>query len=301
MFGYIKPEKNMLLENDLRLYKCLYCGLCSELGRLPPARLTLSYEAVFLFAVLSEVNKEHTNFEKIRCPVNVFSEKYILSESRARQYSSDINIILAYFKLSDDIRDEHSIKAKCAAAALKKSFDTVCKRNADLCVYIKETLDNLLFLENKKSGDTDILSDLFAKILGKIFSPDFIKNQSAKRVLYSFGYNIGKWLYIIDAIDDIPDDYTKKQFNPYFTKYQIQTDENIHDYKTRVYLLEENILTFILNNIYAVFDLLEITEFEGIIKNIIYTVLPSVQYSLKETENDKKILQYIGRIGKRKR
>ena len=43
-------------------------------------------------------------------------------------------------------------------------------------------------------------------------------DEIQKRVLYEFGYHIGRWIYLVDAADDIEKDIKSNGFNPFVNK-----------------------------------------------------------------------------------
>ena len=68
MFGYIKTYPPELKVREQESYRALYCGLCREMGRCDGqcARLTLSYDFVFLTLVRLSVTGEAPTFRPRR-------------------------------------------------------------------------------------------------------------------------------------------------------------------------------------------------------------------------------------------
>ena len=87
------------------------------------------------------------------------------------------------------------------------------KRYPSVYESIKKCLDNLSCLEKEKCSEIDETADCFAKILEILFTPDFIENENTKRTLSWLGYNIGRWIYIIDAYNDLEKDIKKNNYN----------------------------------------------------------------------------------------
>ncbi len=58
----------------------------------------------------------------------------------------------------------------------------------------------------------DELSDPFASLTAFIISY-YYKNENFFNDLYNLGYNLGRWIYIIDAFDDLKEDMEKHKFN----------------------------------------------------------------------------------------
>ncbi|MGL5245100.1 MAG: DUF5685 family protein, partial [Sarcina sp.] len=148
-----------------------------------------------------------------------FKKKAISYENKALDYAASINIILFYYKLLDDVLDERSIKGKLGALILSPSKKKFSKEFDELAIKIKFHLNNLNNLEKeKKFSSIDEISHPFAELTGLIFKsyPEKLKDESTKKreLLYWLGYNLGRWIYLIDAFDDLEKDIECSKFNP---------------------------------------------------------------------------------------
>ena len=116
-----------------------------------------------------------------------------------------------------------------------------------------------------------------------MFTPDFIKDEKAKRTLSWLGYNIGRWIYIIDAYNDLEKDIKKNNYNTFRYKYDGKTFEEIKP------LLKEKLkmsLTFTLENASSAYDLLKVYKNKEILDNIIYHALITKPNSIFGDENE---------------
>jgi hypothetical protein len=76
---------------------------------------------------------------------------------------------------------------------------------------VEKKLDGLSAMEASTSGRTfDEISHPFADLTGYILSEYSDENREE---LYWLGYNLGKWIYVIDAYDDLEKDMIGKKFN----------------------------------------------------------------------------------------
>ena len=137
-------------------------------------------------------------------------------------------------------------------------------------------------LEKEKCSDSDMVADCFAKICEVIFTPDFIKDAGTRTALAWLGYNMGRWIYLIDAFDDLEKDLGKA-YNPF--------SDRIKNPKTDFLKLAgelEVTLTYTLANISAAYDMLDIKRNDNILKNILYPGLFGMQnkvLKLQEVNN----------------
>ena len=212
MFGYVNICKDELKIKDYNLFRAHYCGLCKAIGKRGSnaARLGLSYDMTFLAVVLSAADKDELCICRKACMAHMAHKHNEVHDSRAVNYAADMSVILAYLKLYDDWQDDRSIKALFGMALYYTAVRRVKKRYGRIYDDILQLLKKLSRLENNRCDDIDITADCFANILKILFAPDFIEDEDTLRILEWLGYNIGRWIYIIDAYNDIDKDIKKK-------------------------------------------------------------------------------------------
>lgn len=141
-------------------------------------------------------------------------------------------------------------------------------------------------LEKANSSSIDEVADCFGKMLEILFTPKFIENQ--KRELAWLGYNIGRWIYIIDAYADIKKDFKSGSYNPFLT--DVKTEEELLKKEKDLKEQLSSTLTFTLENAASAYELLEIFKNDEIIRNILYLGLKIKQEQIlsggKETKNE---------------
>ena len=124
-------------------------------------------------------------------------------------------------------------------------------------------LNELSTLENSKSfSSLDEICDPFSKLVGTVFKnyPYELTDDSdtLRDTLYTLGYSIGKWIYLIDALDDLKKDLEDKKFNPInflYNKDNMIYEEFIESIKPRIeftilncgYSIKDNLMTLNLN------------------------------------------------------
>jgi len=221
LFGYITPLKAELKVKDFKRFKCYYCGLCCEIkkqfGNIP--RLSLNYDMTFLALLLDGLNPEEVKVDSHICILHPGEKKTIVIDNKPLSYASAINIALFYYKLIDDINDDKNLKSKLSAAILSPYRKKFSKTILKIDEYIKKCLLKLNILEKSQNFTSiDEICDPFSELVGIVLKnyPFKLSNDCEKlrHTLYTLGYSIGKWIYIIDALDDLKEDMEKKKFNP---------------------------------------------------------------------------------------
>lgn len=215
MFGYVTPCKMEMKIKDFELFRAYYCGLCKSIkkqyGNLP--RLVLNYDMTFLAILIDALNNDKINAENHRCIANKFKKKSYVVSSPALEYAAFMNVALVYFKYVDDKNDDKSFKGTTFSLLLKRYFKKFPPNLQDKLSIIEDNLTLLSGME--KSNNTFSIDEIchpFAKLTGEVLSS--FKDEDNKEPLYWLGYNLGKWIYLIDAMDDLEKDITKKKFNP---------------------------------------------------------------------------------------
>ncbi|MFD3155817.1 DUF5685 family protein [Haloimpatiens sp. FM7330] len=216
MFGYVKPCIMELKVKDYEKFKAYYCGLCKSIknnfGEIP--RLSLNYDMTFLGILIDSLNENKRNFKKEFCIIHPVKKRLILQDNSALKYAAFCNIILSYYKLVDDFNDDKNIFSKYLSSILKKYFKRIPENLKCKETFIQDKLKELYYIENNPHNKTlDEFCHPFSDLTGFIIS-EYFEEVSFKDDLYWLGYNLGKWIYLIDAFDDLENDMCKNKFNP---------------------------------------------------------------------------------------
>ena len=204
MFGFIVPHSDSLSKIDKELFRSFYCSLCRKIGeRSNPARIFLSYDLTFLAILTSALDEDETPFGKEkRCPLHPLRPTPDIN-SKHISYAADISVMLIKEKIKDDIKDENKWSQRFMDILVKDKIQNDEARNV-----IKTELSNLGITEKENILNPDISGDSFAKLVGKIFEMSPI-NEKHKKAIYWLGYNLGRWVYLLDAISDLKEDIKK--------------------------------------------------------------------------------------------
>lgn len=280
MFGYVTIGKNQLTEQEYKIFSAYYCGVCKATGKYASqlSRLGLSYDITFLALVLSSLGSR-SSLKDSRCMLHPFSKRSCV-ESTAVEYAACAGVLLSYLKLKDDLCDDKSIKAligtllfysgnKKAKSKLQREYNE-----------IKKQLDILSDYEKQGSSSIDDTSEAFARILSALFVPDFIKDEKDRRKLSWFGYNLGRWIYVIDAVNDFNDDKKSGAYNPFiqmgYTDFHTLAKET------------ELSLTLTLEGISSAFELIDFKQNRDLIGKIVYISLKEKQRLILDGQGKEK-------------
>ena len=260
MFGYVKINKMDLTFREYESYKGYYCGLCKYLkenhGEI--SRLGLNYDITFLIVVLTGIYKPKTNIFEERCIVSPFKKKKKLI-NEITEYAASMNILLSYYKLEDNLIDDKGIKDIFAYNIYKSKYNLANKKYPEKSKVIREQMSLLNKLEKEKNYNIDKVSNTFGELMGEIFS---YKKDENEEYLRKIGFNIGKYIYILDAYEDLEEDYKKGRYNP-FIEY-INNKDELKKRVDRLISISLGLLSSSINN-------LNLRVNRGIIDNIVYS------------------------------
>ena len=266
MFGYIRPLECELRVREQQEYRGVYCGLCKSIGRrfgqIP--RLTLSYDCAFLALTLSALTG-HAKFTPGNCGPRVYRGKRPIAEtSPVLDYAADVNVLLAWYKAADDAADEKSAKGKTAQLALKRAYRKAAKANQKLDREIRESMEALHRLEAEKLSSIDEPSNAFGALLSSVMLNAPMLPERERTAAHWMFYNLGKWVYLIDAWDDREKDGENESYNPILLT-QMQQEQ------------VKFVLNITLNEAKKAYDLLTQQAPSGLLDNIMTLGLEHAQ------------------------
>lgn len=263
MLGYIRAYKPEMKFKDFDLYKGVYCSLCKEIGKRYGliARLTLSYDFTFFAMMRMAVRNCCVNFSKSHCSFN--PAKKCLDCGRENidlQYTADVAMLTMYFKLTDNIEDSKFFKRLLCIIIMPYAKHIFKKASAHLPeqAEIMAQLMNKQAEIEKRGAEIDESADPSSRMLSELitYNIECDNNQALSR----FGYYIGRWVYLIDAVDDCEKDLKDGCFNPLKERYR---DDDFNMYC-------ENQLNMTVAEAVNAYSELKIYRFNDIITNVIY-------------------------------
>lgn len=259
MFGYIIINKGDMKFREFDIYHSYYCGLCQALkeryGKL--GQVSLSYDVTFFVMLLGSLYEPETEVSKIKCISHPF-EKHTFRKNEFSYYGADMNLLFTYYKCKDDWEDDNKLTKLVYMKMLKKAYCSICAHYGEKTKKISSLMRELAQEEKRQNQDIDHMAGIFGEIMGEMMTP---KNDEWSGSLRSIGNNLGKFIYIMDAYEDIVEDIKKGRFNPLRKRYE--NPEFEEEIKT--------ILTMIMAECCKEFEKLPVIENVEILRNILYS------------------------------
>ena len=233
MFGYVTVNRPEMKVKELELYRSYYCGLCHALHERYGRRgqLLLSYDGTFLAILLTGLYEPKEKERKTRCVVHPMV-KHREKKNRYIEYAADMNVMLAYRKAIDDWRDERRESARLTAMLLHGDYCRIRSRYPRQDRSLTRNIRALHRMEEQYASgagtaatesalsDTERLSRILSGIdraagyTGNFFAALCVPNKDRwAKDLYQTGFYLGKFIYLMDAYDDLEEDEKSGRFN----------------------------------------------------------------------------------------
>lgn len=275
MFGYVVANKPELRMREFYKYKAYYCGLCKVLkekyGFL--GQITLTYDMTFLVILLTSLYEEELKQEEHRCMIHPAKKQKMLYNN-ITEYAADMNVILTYYKLLDDWEDEKSKIGFAGMAVMKNTFRRLQAKYPEKSEVIHSCLNNLRKSEVQAEENIDMIARHFGELMGELF---VYKKDVWETTLREMGFYLGKFIYIMDAYDDVEKDIKKQNFNAFIPMLSKKDFDEIC----------EEMLNCILAECTNRFEKLPCIEDVEILRNILYAGVWNKFNQKRNKNNDK--------------
>ena len=230
MTGYVTPQKSELRMREYELYSAYYCAICRSIGKrygqLP--RLLLSWDAVFIAMLIDALLEDDEEISQFRCATHPLKRRVEAASSHGVDYAADMLLLLGWFNIKDDQMDGGRPLSNIGSIVLKKTFKKLEVKYPQKTGLISSHLEALNIIEKEKNPNIDEAAEPFALIMeetldvpvapGAVPHHDGISDEgfadALKTAYRKIGYYLGKWIYIVDAIDDLGHDRKSGNYNP---------------------------------------------------------------------------------------
>lgn len=274
MFGYVTAYEPELKVKDFQKYKSYYCGLCQTLrkkyGHL--GQMTLTYDMTFLIVLLTSLYESETKAGRCHCKVHPIKKQSIL-QNEITEYAADLNLILAYYHMKDDWQDEKRVSGFLGTCVLRRRVKKAVRKYPRQSKVIQKELKNLATYEKADTKDIDYPAGCFGRLMAELF---IYKKDCWEDTLRRMAFYLGKYIYIMDAYDDLDKDIKEDSYNPLkFMAGQEKYEEQCRE-----------ILCMMLGECTAEFEKLPLILDIDILRNILYDGVWKRYRKLQEKENE---------------
>ncbi len=266
MFGYLNIQGDKLADGKRGLWQTFMCGLClstkNKVGNV--ARMFVNNDINAFNVLFHSICNVDVTVYNATCVAHPLKKRTLLDVTEITDKLALANVLLMYWNLYDDVVDGGaSIKKRVALAAVKPAYDKARKMWADLDKSIADNYAALRSAEERGETSIDRVSHHFAR-LAEQFAEAVLGDKCTEHAK-TLCYNLGKWIYLIDALDDVAKDIKKGNYNPFVAAYGATSVEDVtaHEDEIRFVLLT------LLNRVAQAYNDLNLTKYRCILDNIL--------------------------------
>lgn len=274
MFGYIMTDRKELKGKDLDTYRAFYCGVCRDLKAAGKerARLTLTYDMVFLAVLLTGLYEAPGQTEEVFCGLHPLKKQAVIRNSYTA-YAADMNLLLSYHNLEDDWLDDRNALSLAASRLLRREYLKSAAEYPRQVKAIRRYLRDLHRAEEEKNPSIDCAASLTGYLLGEIF---VYQEDVWQEELRSMGLYLGRFIYLMDAWEDREKDRKSGGYNPFLLQKETFTEDEAF-----------RILAEAAASAARAFEKLPVLEHVDILRNIMYSGI-WVRYRAEKADKEKK-------------
>lgn len=268
MFGYIRAVKPQMKCLEYDLYRGVYCGLCRQLGADYGqfSRFSLTYDCTLLAMLgLALTGDLGSRFHWQGCIANPVKKKWIHTCHPMLSYAAGVNVLLTAQKLQDALEDS-SPGRRAALLPLLPALSHMAKkaraRYPRLGELVEEYGRSQREVESQATASIDRAADPTGRVLAGICR-ELSQDPSTQRVLDRLGYHLGRYVYVMDALDDLEEDRQKGGYNVLLLRFPESSLEEIRDYAKMT-------VNASIAQVAAAYELLELKSYRSILNNIVY-------------------------------
>ena len=230
---------------------------------------TLSYDLTFLALLLNALYEPGETRGRERCPARpAKAHDYIVSP--VMDYVADMNLALAYHKCRDNWQDDKNLLSAGEGLLLSKAYRQVESAFPDRCRFIESWIHEIADIERTGIAQPDPPVNATGRLLGELFV--YPGETLWADELRQIGDGLGRFIYFMDAYEDLPADMRKGAYNP------LRGLRDREDYEA----LCKSALMMMAADATDAFERLPIVEDADILRNVLYSGIWSKYAYLQE-------------------
>lgn len=258
-------------------YHSAYCALCRTLKHEygAKARFLVNYDMTFLYFLLHAGKRE--NVDTCHCPARLGCKKPCIVENDTLRYVADLSVLLGCWKLRDAARDgRFRLDARLALLLYRRSYRRATECLPQIERILTAQMEKLNALERAHCASIDQSADAFAALLRAFADP--IADEAGRRAAQMLLYHVGRFLYLVDALEDLPRDARKGTYNPLICRFA--ATDGVLSGDDRAALTDS--IEASISLAASALELLEQAGKDPIVRNTVYLGLPAVLHAVSD-------------------
>ena len=214
LFGYTVPSYGIMSASDLLTYRSCYCETCHRLredyGIISTA--AVNYDMTFNGIILNALSPNGIEKQNIRNGMICLLGKTSGDNGLLRKMAG-YTLILTKWELEDDRNDKPSLRSNGARIALGRAMRKASSSYPEYDAYVGEGFKRLREMESDGYTDPVLIGKKFSESL--IPAMEDIAGSTWNNDLKNMFVSLGTSVYVMDAVDDLDEDYMNGTYNPF--------------------------------------------------------------------------------------
>ena len=204
---------------------------------------------------------------------------FLESDGEAYHKAAALSVLLTYHKLRDNLEDDSffkSLGSRLFLPFVSRKARKAAEEYPFLAQEAQKAMDGQRQAE-ENAGGVDACAEPTANLLAALFRElacDSLQGAALER----FGYFLGRWVYLMDAADDLLDDLKEGAFNPFIPRLGLsgKTELTPQERKAADQACNQTLNATAAQMLLA-FNLVELRNFGPILENVVTKGLPEIQ------------------------
>lgn len=227
-------------------------------------RMFITNDINFFNVLFHSVTETDVEIENKTCFSHPFTKRTILKTTPLTDKLAVANILLTYWNVFDDVLDDKSLTKRAVLKTLKKSYNKAKLTLPQMDEMLKRMYNDLQSLEKSNCASVDMVSHSFASLSQQFACLTLGDKTSANAE--TLCYNLGKWIYLIDALDDVEKDLKRNNYNVFVSCYNMSCVNDVSNHIEEI----QFVMYASLNRIAQSYNDLNLTKYNCILKNVLY-------------------------------
>jgi hypothetical protein len=242
MYGWLELDRSGS-PAERGAFSAAQCGLCGHFGAKfrTRTRLLAATDPSLLLLLLEGLSPEPFGRSKVCCPLTLkLTKRRAMAHPELLDAVAELQVILAGEKLLDDRLDREGLFARLGERLLASDIALAAERLSARGFPLEALRDALRAqraLEEDTRADLDALARPTGQGLALIAS--WLAEQlgvgvESAKPCADFGESLGRLLYVVDALHDLPRDAARKHFNPILATIGLHSPRRLAFLRARV-------------------------------------------------------------------
>jgi len=273
MFGYTVPLYTKMSPSDLSAYRRYYCETChqlrSEYGIMSTS--AVNYDMTFNTVIMNSFVGGVPYFEGTDNSILCVLKKPKADSDLFRKMAA-YTILLTKWELVDDLFDKPSMRSNAASLVLGRAISKAERSYPEYDEAVGNGFEELRKMEGSGCRDALRMGEAFGRSLS--YALKDMAGEKAGKDLEGLFTHLSASVYLMDAIDDLDQDYMDGTYNPLLGKEE--------RFLNKARFIEDNLydlsgsLNTVIGNLQASYSAVrkEMKFDIGISDNIVYYGIP---------------------------